>query len=67
MKAPLKRVCIYPKDVERVTGKSYRQCVRILKKIRTVINKQKTDLVTINEFCDYFGLKPEDVEPFIFD
>lgn len=67
MRTPIKRVCIYPKDVERVTGKSYRQSVRILKKIRIVSNKQITHLVTIQEFCDYYGLKPEDVAPLIFD
>ena len=65
MKTPIKRVCIYPKDVERITGKGYRQCVRILQKIRAVTHKQKTDLVTIQEFCDYYGLNPDEVQALI--
>ena len=34
MKAITKRICIYPKDIERITGKSYRQSTRILKAIK---------------------------------
>lgn len=65
MKHTSKRVCIYPKDIQRITGKSYRQSTRILNQIRTSLNKSKNSLITINEFCDYIGLKQEQIEHLI--
>lgn len=66
MKTKVKRICIYPKDIERITGKSYRQSTRMLQAIRKSLNKLENDLVTIEEFCQYAGLKIEQVEPLIF-
>ncbi len=66
MKAITKRICIYPKDIERITGKSYRQSTRILQAVRKNLNKLENELVTIEEFCQYAGLKIEQVEPLIF-
>lgn len=56
-----KRVCIYPKDIQRITGKSYRQSTRILNQIRKSLRKPKNSLVSIEEFCEYTGLKYEHV------
>ena len=66
MKMQIKRICIYPKDIERITGKSYRQSTRMLQAIRKSLNKLENELVTIDEFCQYTGLKIEQVEPLIF-
>ncbi|RVT75360.1 hypothetical protein EOD40_11395 [Flavobacterium sufflavum] len=66
MKTPIKRICIYPKDIERITGKSYRQSARMLQAIKKSLNKLENELVTIEEFCQYAGLKIEQVEPLIF-
>lgn len=66
MKIQMKRICIYPKDIERITGKSYRQSTRMLQAIRKSLNKLENELVTIEEFCQYAGLKIEQVEPLIF-
>ena len=66
MKMQIKRICIYPKDIERITGKSYRQSTRMLQSIRKSLNKLENELVTIEEFCQYAGLKIEQVEPLIF-
>lgn len=66
MKPQFRRICIYPKDIVVVTGKSYRQSVRLLQGIRRSLNKSDTDFVTIEEFCRAVGLKKEDVEPLIF-
>jgi hypothetical protein len=60
-----KRVCIYPKDIQRITGKSYRQSIRILNQIRKSHRKPKNSLVSIEEFCEYTGLKHEHVLPLI--
>ena len=66
MKMQIKRICIYPKDIERITGKSYRQSTRMLQAIRKSLNKLENELVSIEEFCQYAGLKIEQVEPLIF-
>ncbi len=61
MKTELIRLCIYPKDVQRITGLSYRQSVRYIHRMRSVLNKKENELLSINEFCQYTGLKYEEV------
>jgi len=65
MKTENKRLCIYPKDIQRITGKSYRQSIRLLQKIRKELNKLQNEFVSIEEFCQYTSLKIEQVEPLI--
>lgn len=65
MKNEQKRLCIYPKDIQRITGKSYRQSARLLQKIRSDLNKLENEFVSIEEFCQYTSLKIEQVEPLI--
>ena len=65
MKREQKRVCIYPKDIQRITGKSYRQSIRMFQKIRTDLNKLQNELVSIEEFCQYTSLKYEQIHPLI--
>lgn len=65
MKATTKRACIYPKDIERITGKSYRQSTRIFNNIKQELNKPKNSLVSIEEFCQYTGLKIEHIQEYI--
>jgi hypothetical protein len=60
-----KRVCIYPKDIQRITGKSYRQSTRILNEVRKSLRKPKNNLVSIEEFCSHTGLNVEHVLPLI--
>lgn len=67
MKSEPKRVCIYPKDIQRITGKSYRQSTRLLQKIKEGLNKSKDNFVSIEEFCAFTGLKYEQVEQHIVD
>jgi hypothetical protein len=62
-----KRVCIYPKDIQRITGKSYRQSTRILNEIRKSLRKPKNSLVSVEEFCECTGLKYEHVIDTIID
>ena len=66
MKAITKRICIYPKDIERITGKSYRQSTRILKAIKKRNDKLDNEEATIEECCRYTALKTEQVDPLIF-
>ena len=55
------RVCIYPKDVQVVTGKSERWGREIIVRIKQHLSKPKHQLVTIDEFCAYLGLEKETV------
>ena len=65
MKTELKRVCIYPKDVQMITGKSYRYARLLLITFKKQLNKQEHQFVSIEEFCLYTGLKLELVQPLI--
>jgi len=67
MKSHNKRLCIYPKDKQRITGKSYRQSLRLLNKIRNDLNKLENEFVSIEEFCIYTGLNFEKVLELIID
>jgi hypothetical protein len=55
------KVCMYPKDVQRVMGKTYTQARLYLKKIREHLNKEDHQLISIQEFCNYSGLPIEEV------
>lgn len=65
MKTEPNRVCIYPKDIQRITGKSYRQSTRIFNKIKEEYNKPKNSFISIEEFCQYTGLKYEHIQGYI--
>lgn len=65
MRSQNKRLCIYPKDIQRITGKSYRQSTRMLQKIRKELKKLENELVSIEEFCQFTSLKLEQVESLI--
>lgn len=58
----MNRICIYTKDIQIITGKSERYCRNIIGNIRKQNNKEKHQSITIEEFCDYQGLKTEEVK-----
>lgn len=59
------RITIYPKDIQRITGKSERYGRMLLQKIKTHLNKDSHQFVTIEEFCAYTGLKIETVSQYL--
>lgn len=65
MKLPMKRICIYPKDIQLITGKSYRQSARLAQKIKKELNKPDKEFLTINDFCNYTGINYEQFEHLI--
>lgn len=65
MKKERKRLCIYPKDIQQITGKSYRQSIRMMQTIRKELNKLQNELLSIEEFCQYTSLNQEQVEQLI--
>ena len=52
----MERLCIYPKDIQIVTGKSERFGRNLIKKIKKAFSKQNHQLVSVEEFCAYTGL-----------
>jgi len=52
----LSKIIIYPKDVAIITGKSYRASWQLLRKVHTFYNKDKHQVVTVQEFCEYMGI-----------
>lgn len=61
----MSRICIYPKDVQMVTGKSERYGRTIIKAIKERLNKEAHQLVTIDEFCDFMGFEISKVQGLI--
>jgi hypothetical protein len=61
----MKRICIYPKDVQAITGKGERQSRNIVQQIKKLHNKEKHQPITIDEFCDYMSFDIEKVIPLI--
>ncbi len=62
-----KRVCIYPKDVQRITGKSEKHARRLLSTIRQNLKKEPHQFITIQEFAKHVGIDTETVKQFIID
>lgn len=61
----LKRVIIYPKDIQRITGRSERYGRKLLQQIRFELGKEEHQFITFTEFANYTGLSIGEVEPFI--
>ena len=55
------RIIIYPKDIQLLTGKSYRYALDLNKEIRNYFKKQDRHLLTIYEFADYTGINPDTI------
>lgn len=54
-------MCIYPKDVSIVLGKSIQQARRILSLIKDTYGKDAHQYVSVKEFAEYTGLDEEEV------
>ena len=67
MKTETTRLCVYPKDVQRITGKSERYGRMLLLKIREFYNKQEHQFISIEELCSYTGLKKDQVQLLLVD
>jgi hypothetical protein len=57
----MNRLCIYPKDIMIITGRSDKYGRNLIKKIKAHFNKQQHQVVSIEEFCQYMGLVFETV------
>ena len=55
------RICIYMKDVMNITGRKERAAWKLMAAIRKKYNKQKGQFITISEFCEYTGIKEQNI------
>lgn len=53
---PLKRITIYHKDIEILTGRTDRYARKVMRALRKKYNKEKHQLVSIGELCTYLGI-----------
>jgi Fic family protein len=63
----INRIIIYPKDIQRITGKSDRYGRQLLNKIKQKFSKEPHQFVTIEEFCQFTGLSLEQVSMYLDD
>lgn len=61
----LKRKIIYPCDVQRITGRTDRYGRLYLKRIKKHFNKENHQFVTVEEFCEYSGMKIEEIAEYL--
>lgn len=57
----MSRMCIYPKDVQIITGRSESYGRKLLCKIKIAFDKQPYQLVSVGEFCAFMGLDTNEV------
>ena len=59
------RACIYPKDIQCITGRSERFGRKLLNKIKSHFGKQKHQFITSEEFAEYSGINLEIVNEYL--
>ena len=57
----MNRLCIYPKDIMIITGRSDRYGRNLIKKIKEYFKKGQHQVVSIEEFCQYMGDRKDTV------
>ena len=62
----MKRIIIHTKDVMIITGRSERFSRYLIQRIKENLNKERHHYLTINEFCQYLGLDPDEVYSVIY-
>ena len=60
-----KRVCIYPKDIRLLTGRSERFGRKLLQDIRESLQKESHQFITIREFSEYSGIEEDIINEYI--
>lgn len=55
----MNRLCIYPKDIMVITGRSDRYGRNLIKEIKHHLDKLQHQVVTVDEFCQYMGLQSD--------
>ena len=59
------RIVIYAKDIMNITGRKERAARKLLARIRKKYKKKKGEFISVEEFCEFTGLKEEKVSQFL--
>ena len=59
------RVCIFPKDIHCITGRSERYGRKLLHEIRAHFGKDPHQFITVEEFAEYTGIKEETIHQYL--
>jgi hypothetical protein len=59
------RVCIYPKDIQCITGRSESYGRKLIRQIKQHFDKQPHQFVTFEEFSEYSGIKLQIIEDYL--
>lgn len=59
------RACIYPKDIQCITGRSERYGRKLLNEIREYFDKQPHQFITSEEFAEYSGISIEIIKDYL--
>lgn len=59
------RACIYPKDIQCITGRSERYGRKLLNDIKAHFGKQPHQFITSDEFAEYSGIKLDIVNEYL--
>lgn len=62
-----RRIVLYAKDVENITGRKSRASRMVLQRIREKYGKSKDAFVTVKEFCLFTGIGEDEVKDFLRD
>ena len=61
----LVRVCIYPKDIHCITGRSERYGRKLINQMKEHFGKQPHQFITAQEFSEYSGIDQETVKEYL--
>jgi hypothetical protein len=59
------RACIYPKDIQCLTGRTERYGRKLLNEIKVYFGKEPHQFITSEEFSEYSGIKLEIVTEYL--
>lgn len=57
----LRRIILTVKDIQLITGKSYKTAQRTMIHLRDVLGKSRSNKVTIKEYAQYNAIDIEDI------
>jgi hypothetical protein len=61
----VRKLVIYPKDAQRITGKSEKYGRKLIRQIKERLMKEQHHFLSITEFCQFTELDPEDVVQYL--
>lgn len=59
------RVCIYPKDIQCITGRSESFGRKLIRQIKQHFDKQPHQFITAKEFSEYSGIDQEIIDEYL--